>query len=926
MQHADDVPLPTGKVSLLFSDIEGSTTLWERNPAEMTIALQRHDAIIREAVESAGGRVFKTTGDGFHAVFTSPVECLIAAAAAQRSLQLEEWPRETPIKVRMGLHSGLCEQRDDDYFGPVMNRTARLMDVAHGGQTVVSRVMVDLAQDVSPQGLNFLDLGEHRLKDLSRPERVFQLEVEGMAVEFPPLRSLNDGTREHNLPVLVSSFVGRETEVVEVHQLVQSSRLVTLTGAGGSGKTRLALQVTADFLDEFPEGVWLIELASLAEPALVTSTVASTLGVREEPGRPLLQTLVNALSDRRLLVVLDNCEHVLVPSATLADTLLRSCPGLSVLATSREPLGVNGEHVYRVPSLSLPEPGQILLPEQARSFDAVQLFVERAAAHDSTFQLNSDSAATVVALCQKLDGMPLAIELAAARVASLSIEQIERRLDDRLRLLTRGNRTALPRHQTLRALIDWSYDLLDEREQAVLCRLSTFVGGWNLEAAEAVCPQAGPHPLDVMDVLGSLVDKSLVQVDPASVGARRYRLLETIRHYCAENFSNLAPADRASTKLAHAVFFLDLAEEAAPHLRGSEWAPWFDRIGLELGNLRAAMAHFASDPTSIDQAMRIWIALEVFWTWELSPGVEELEAVLSKANDEPLRGLRARALVTVAKLRFKYGDYAIAQAQLEAALKTGRSICDRALMAMALGWSSLVALRQGNTTTALDMAQEAVELAIASGDLAVIAEALHHRGDAKSACNVSTDRFDFEEALAGFREVDDRFGISNVLQSLAIRELKDGNLEAARARINESFDLLGRELPEPSYGTLTLLGLVELLDGNAPAAFRAYRELLAAARHGGSKPYTGYAFLGLGFCSTVADDPHRAAGLHGAADALFESLGEALDPDLLSLRTRDHRQLRRNLGDKAFEADYQAGRNLMPQSAIDLAMQEQISD
>ena len=926
MQHADDVPLPTGTVSLLFSDIEGSTTLWERHSAEMTAALRRHDEIIRDAVESAGGRVFKTTGDGFHAVFTTPAECLLAAKGAQRSLQSEDWPQKTPIRVRMGIHVGLCEQRDDDYFGPVMNRTARLMDVAHGGQTVVSRAMVELAQDSLPQGLAFLDLGEHRLKDLSRPEQIFQLAVEGSVTAFPPLRSLDNPQLSHNLPVLVSSFVGRDTEVIEVHKLVEASRLVTLTGAGGSGKTRLALQVAAESLDRFAEGVWLVELASLSDSALVTSTVAAALRVREEPEQPLLETLINALSDRSLLIVLDNCEHVLAASAMLADTLLRSCPRLHVLATSREPLGIDGEHVYRVPSLSLPEPDQILPPELAQSFDAVRLFVERAVAHDSTFHLTADNAETLASLCRELDGMPLAIELAAARAASLSIEDIERRLADRFRLLTRGDRTALPRHQTLQALIDWSYDLLDDREQAVLCRLSTFVGGWSLEAAEAVCPQPGPEAPDVMDVLGSLVDKNLVQVDPALKGTRRYRLLETIRHYCAERFSHLAQSEQATSKLAHAVFFLDLAEEAAPYLRGSDWAPWFDQIGLELGNLRVAMVHFASDLTIIDQALRIWVALEVFWTWELSTGIEELEAVLSKAKDESPHGLRARAFVTVAKLRFKYGDYAIAQAQFEEAFEIGRSIGDRALMATALGGSSLTALRQGNITMGREIAEEAVELAMASGDPAVLAEALHHRGDAKSFCGDSTDRFDFEDALAGFREVDDRFGISNVVQSLAIRELKDGNLELARDRINESFDLLGRELPEPSYGTLTLLGLVELLDGNSTAAFRVYRQLLAASRHGGSKPYTGFAFLGLGFCATMTDNPQRAARLHGAADALFERLGEALDPDLLSFRDGDHRRLRRTMGNSAFEAEYQSGRNLPLQSAIELAMQEPHSD
>ena len=429
-----------------------------------------------------------------------------------------------------------------------------------------------------------------------------------------------------------------------------------------------------------------------------------------------------------------------------------------------------------------------------------------------------------------------------------------------------------------------------------------------------------------MDVLGSLVDKSLVQVDPAPKGVRRYRLLETIRHYCAERLSSLGHSEQASTHLAHALFFLSLAEEAAPNLRGAERAQWLDRIALEMDNFRAAMAHFAADSTSIDQALRIWIALDPFWSWgSPSQGIEALDVVLPKAKDEPLRGLRARALVAAAYLRVGQGDYAIAQAQFGEALETGRSITDPALMAEALGGLSGVALRQGDFATALDMAQEAVDLAMASGDQAVIADAFNHRGGAKSACGDSSDRFDFEEALAGFREVDNRFGISRVLQSLAVRELKDGNMDTARARINESLDL-GRELPEPSYGTLLLLGLLELLVGNAPAAFSAFRELFTAARRLDAEPYTAYALFGMGLCATVTDDPHRAARLHGAADALFERFGEALEPDLRELRTGDHRQLRRTMGDSAFEADYQAGRNLTSQSAIDLAMQEPISD
>ena len=916
---------PSGTVILLMSDIEGSTRLWEEHPEAMAVALRRHDELIRRTIEENGGYVFKTVGDAFSAAFGTAVQAVTAAMDAQRLLGSEDWPSPIELRVRMALHTGECEERDGDYFGPAVNRVARLEAIAHGGQVLVSGTTAQILEDAPEQTVALRDLGTHRLKDLSRPEVVFQLEADGLPAEFPPLRSLDNPKLLHNLPELVSRFVGRDAELVEVRKLVSGHRLVTLTGVGGSGKTRLALQVAAEALDDFAEGVWLVELASLADPALVTSAVASALGVREEPGRPLLETLVDALSDRHLLVLLDNCEHLLDAAATLVDTLVRSCPRLCVLATSREALAGDGERVYRVPSLSLPEADQILTPDEAWSFDAVRLFADRALEHRPDFEIDDTNAAVVTSLCRKLDGMPLAIELATARLSSLSVADIEQRLDDRFGLLTRGTRAAHPRQRTLHALIDWSFDLLDENEQAVLCRLSVFAGGWTLESAEAVCSGNGLEAREVADILGSLVDKSLAQSDPVGNGFR-YRLLETIRHYCADRLSNLGHSEQTSTHLAHALCFLALAEEAAPHLTGAERALWFDRIALELGNFRAAIAHFASDPASVNQALRIWKALDPFWYWDYpSQGIEALDGVLPKAKDEPHRALRAGALVAVAYLRVGQGDYAIAQAQFSEAVETGRAIYDAALTAEALGGLSHMALRQGDITTALDMAQEAVDLATSSGDLAVIADAFNHRGAAKSACGDSSDRSDFEEALAGFRDVDNHFGISRVLQSLAIRELKDGNLDAARARINESLDL-GRELPEPSYTTLLLLGLVELLVGNAPAAFSAYRELLTDARRQGAQPFTAYAFLGMGLCATVADDPRRAARLHGAADALFERLGEALDPDLLELRTSDHGQLRRTMGDSAFETDYQAGRNLTSQSAIDLALQEPISD
>jgi len=916
---------PSGTVTLLFSDIQGSTRLWEEAPEAMADALRRHDVLLHSAIGGSGGHVFKTVGDAFCAAFRTAKEAVRAAEAAQRGLYAETWPEGICLRVRMALHTGECEERDGDYFGPAVNRVARLQSIAHGGQVLLTRATADMVRDWLPPGVQLRSLGMQRLKDIARPEEVFQLELAGLDAGFPPLASPAAEVAT-NLPEAVSSFVGRDWEMAEIRSLMAASRLVTLTGAGGSGKTRLALQVAAEALDRLTDGVWLVELGPLAESELVDSTVASALGVREELGRPVLETLAGVLSGRSLLLVLDNCEHLLAASAKLVDTLLRSCPRLRMLATSREPLGVDGEQLYRVPSLSMPDPGRTLVPAEARSFDAVGLFVERARARQSDFRLDVHNADTVASLCRALDGMPLAIELAAARVTSLSVADINRRLGDRFALLTRGRGSALLRHQTLRTLIDWSYDLLDDRERVVLCRLSVFSAGWTLVAAEAVCSRGGVEPPEVADLLSSLVDKSLVQAEAAS-GGLRYRLLETIRHYVTGKLSELEEGEEASTRWSHACFFLVLAEEAAPHLCGGEQARWFDHIETELGNLRAAMAYFTSDPSTIHQALRIGIALRDFWFCGfLSQGIEALEATLPDTDDEGLSGLRSAAALSAAYLHFEQGAYAAARIRFEEAMKAGQTIGQPGLMAEALGGLSLLALRQGDRRGALDMAEESCAFAAASGDRFVVADALNHRGAAKSACGDPSDQADFEEALAGFREVDNRFGVTRVLQSLAIRALKDGSLEAARSHINESLDL-GREMTKDGramHASIQLLGLVELLDGNIPAAHDAYAELLLVANRLGTRPFVAYALLGLGFCASATGDFHRSAILHGAADALFERLGEALDTSLLALRSRDHRQLRRTMGERAFDSDHRTGAQLAPGGAIALALEDSV--
>lgn len=476
-----------GTITFLFTDVEGSTKMWEEAPDLMPKTIERHDEIALSVIENNGGRVVKSRGEGdsVFAVFPRASEAVAAAAKLQVALRTEPWPAKTPIKVRMALHTGEAQERDEDYYGAPVNRCARLRAIAHGGQIVVSLTTEELVRDGLKGGVSLKDLGLHRLKDLSRPEQVFQVLHPELPEDFPPLRSLD--ALPNNLPQQLTSFIGREQVIAEVLDIFKHTRLLSLTGSGGAGKTRLALQVAADLLEDYEDGVWLIELAVLADPNLVAQSVATTIGVREEPGRPILATLTDFLKAKKVLLVLDNCEHLLSACATLCDHLLRACPGLYILATSREGLNIAGETTYRVPSLGLPDPRAQQAISDLVQVEAVRLFVERAQAAQPGFQVNEQNAASLAQLCVRLDGIPLAIELAAARVKALSVDQINQRLDDRFRLLTGGSRTALPRQQTLRALIDWSYDLLTPEEQTLLRRLSVFAGGWTLEAAEAVC-------------------------------------------------------------------------------------------------------------------------------------------------------------------------------------------------------------------------------------------------------------------------------------------------------------------------------------------------------------------------------------------------------------------------------------------------------
>jgi predicted ATPase/class 3 adenylate cyclase/DNA-binding CsgD family transcriptional regulator len=914
---------PSGMVTLLFTDIEGSIGLWESDREAMAEASARHNRVVREQIEVAGGQVFKTVGEAFRAVFADPSAALASAVAIQRVAGSEPWPPGLPIWVRIVLHSGTCLERDGDYFGPVVNRVSRLLAVGHGGQVLVTGATHELLADRLPGGIGLRDLGEHRLKDLGRAERVFQVTGPGLTERFGPLRSLDDPALRHNLPSQATSFVGRAAELAELRSLVRAgSRLVTIAGPGGIGKSRLALQVAAEALDGDGDGVWLVELAPVAEPELVAGTVAAVLHVRGDPGRPMLNTLVDAVGDRYLLVVLDNAEHVLGAVAKLADALMRSCPRACLLVTSREPLGVSGEHVFRVPSLAVP-PADLAAPGPLAAFESVQLFAERAVMYRQGFALDQANAAAVAAVCVRLDGIPLAIELAAARLGSLSVPEISSRLDQRFRLLTGGSRTALARHQTLRALIDWSYDLLNPGEQLVLDRLSVFAGGWTLAAAEAVTSAGDAGEWQVLDHLAALADKSLVQAEEMR-GSTRYRLLETVRHYAAERLARRTGSELDETRGAHRDHYLALVQTAGQHLRGPDEAAWLDRLEVEFDNIRAALAFSLADPDSAEPGLRLAVGLRWFCQLRGHSGevLEALDALLDRPDARLPTRTRAQALTASSHLLNHFGDDSTIPALAGEAIKIGRDLGDAAVTADALSQMCWFMLERGDLPAALAQIDEAVELARTTGDPRLMADLLGRRAAFKGeAGDLDAALADNEEGLTLSRAAGDSYRLAITLANIGVYELAAGELGPARVHLREASTLadhLGYR--NMSVGLWQNLGLVELADGHPRDARRLFLNSLDVARTTGTKSaYFQGALLGLALTVGADGDPAVAATLHGVADEHYERAGRVFEASGATLRDRDHAHLRATLGDAAFESAYRRGRTLSEADAIALA-------
>jgi predicted ATPase/class 3 adenylate cyclase len=876
---------PTGTVTFLFTDIEGSTKLWERDPEAMSKALSRHDELLREHAEAHGGFVFKTVGDAFYVAFSSAPEAVEAALEAQRSLLAEEWEQTDPLRVRMALRTGKAEERGEDYFGPTLNRVARLLSAGHGGQVLISLSTQELVRDQLPLGAELMDLGERRLKDLFGHEHVFELTAPGLPSSFPPLKTLD--ARLNNLPTQPTPLVGREREVTKVSDLLRRAdvRLLTLTGTGGTGKTRLALQSAAELIDEFEDGVFFVALDTISDHELVASTVAHVLGVTEGGDQPLEERLKEYLHERESLLLLDNFEQV-VEATPLLEGLLAAAPRLKVIVTSRVALRLYGEHEFPVPPLELPDTRRLPKPEDLAQYEAVKLFIERARAVKPDFVLTNENASAVAEICARLDGLPLAIELAAARIRLLPPQAMLARLGSRLKLLSGGARNLPERQRTLRGAIEWSHGLLAPEEQILFARISVFAGGCTLEAIEAVCNAEGDLTVDSLEGVSALLEKSLLRQEEGPDGEPRFVMLETIHEYAREKLEEGEEAEEI--KRAHAQYFLALAEEAEPELRGPDQFEWFERLEAEHDNLRALLS-WSLESGGTELGLRLAGALGEFWyaRGHYREGKGWLEGVLAKDGGSTLAATRAKALEAVGWLANERGDIEGAEAAAEEGLslsaQAGIESTRNASFLRILGATARI---RGDHERANELYKESLALSREAGDRWGIAQSLinlgstaHMQGDHERAKEL------YEEGLILSRELGGAQPLADFLISVGYTSLLESDHERATA-LNEEAAALLRE--QRHRGDLQYavdnLGWAALVRGDHQQARKLFEESLRLCWELGDRTIAAESLEGLACVAEAEGEAERATRLFGVAETLREAVGYHQTPEECALR------------------------------------------
>jgi predicted ATPase/class 3 adenylate cyclase len=821
--------LPTGTVTFLFTDIEGSTRLTQELGDRYPAVRHEHEAVIRRAIAEGGGVEVSTEGDSFFVAFRSPVGALRAAVAAQRGLAAHEWSHGTPVRVRMGLHTGEGVLHGADYVGIDVNRASRIADAAHGGQIILSDATKTLVEHALPEGTSLRDLGQHHLKDIAHHEHLHDVVIESLPADFPPPRTLD--ARPNNLPPQLTSFVGRDEETAEVRRLLGTTRLLTLTGAGGTGKSRLALQVAGAILTEYKDGAFFVDLSSVMDPALVPSAMAQALGVPESAEQPILDALKDHLRDKELLLLVDNFEQV-ADASPVIEVLLTAAPKLKVVVTSRVVLSLRGEQEYVVPPLELPDPQRLPDVLTLGRFDAVRLFTERALAVRPQFRVTEENASAVAEITARLDGLPLAIELAATRTKILTPQQILPRLQQRLSVLTTGARTLPERQRTLRGAIAWSHDLLDDAERRLFARLSVFTGGWTLESAEVVCvpEELG---LDSLEGLTSLVDKSLVR-RTESVGADgRFSMLETIREFGLERLRADGDSDEITRR--HAEHFLGLAVEAEPHLTAEDQGEWLDRCEQEHANMRAAL-RWAVDSGEADRAQESAGALWRFWQQRghLAEGRRWFAEILAMPSGLESTSARAKALIGAGGMAWWQQDREAAGAFYEQAVAIERDL----------------------------------------GDPARIAEALYNLAFVVAGDDLGSAARLLDESLDQFRRVGDERGAAQVLTMLVMPDAEAGNWGSVVGKLEEVV-AIWRRLGDRLHLAFDLVWLAFAHGrvSHRTEARSAALEALDLFREVDNRTGIGITFTDLAFLATWEGRHKDAIRLAGASDSIKEQVG-----------------------------------------------------
>ena len=912
--------LPSGTVTFLFTDIEGSTRLLQQLGEKYAALLADHEQLLREACESHQGRVVDIHGDSFFVVFPRALDAIHAVVQSQHALADHLWPDGVTVRVRMGLHTGEPQISALGYMGIDVHRAARIMAVAYGGQALLSQTTHDLVVSELPEDVTIRDLGEHHLKDLRQPKHLYQLVIAGLPFDFPPLKSLN--VSPNNLPIQLTSFIGREKEITEVKQAISEHRLVTLMGPGGSGKTRLALQVGSEIIEHFHEGVFFVALAPITDPGLVPSTIAQSLGISEVAGRSIVDSLKDYLQNKSLLLLLDNFEQV-IPAAPIVAELLSVGSGLKALVTSREAMRISGEREYLVPPLALPNLTQLPSVESLSQYTAVQLFLQRAQAVKPDFRITPDTAPAVAEICYRLDGLPLAIELAAARIKLLPPRAMLARLEHRLEFLTGGARELPARQQTLRNAIAWSYDLLNEEEQKLFRQLSVFVGGCTLDAVEAV---SGDHQagLSLLDQFGSLLDKSLLREVEGISDEPRFVMLELLREFGSDQLKT--SDEQEITRDRHTRFFLALAERAESKLESADQLDWINRMEQEHDNLRAALEWSKTAEGAGDLCLRLAGALGLFWEARgyFSEGRERLSATLATEAAQGRTAERAKLLARAAELAYRQSDYAATVELAEESLSIYREVGDKQGIASVLIKLGNAATEAGDYETASGFLEEALSIWQELHDKHGTARALISLGWAAlrpGDYQLANKRL--EAALVISRELEDTRSIGFELSGLGEVALRQGDYGRATQLLEESLELRRQLGNKWGVGvSLGTLGWVAIRERDWKRALARLGESLEVRQEIGDKGGSAWCIERLAEVAVAQGDPEKAVRLLSAAAALRISIGSVIDPvDQQEYQNR-RAALRKELGQERFAAHWEEGRALSLEQAVAYALAE----